>query len=182
MRQLGPQGMRWLKLLHVVGAAVWVGSGFALLFSLTVLSAADGRELHGKLAILDFIDLFVLVPGAFVSLFTGIAYSIWTPWGWFKHRWVAVKWLICASGIAIGYAALGPWLSGLVRLSADQGLAALEHPSYPKLLWFIAYQAATLVAALVLTVFRPWRKRAGPAGNPRTTSSVGQASAQGTRG
>jgi hypothetical protein len=71
LRQLGPQGMRWLKLLHVFGAAVWIGSGFALLFSLMVLSAADGHELHGKLAVLDFIDLYVLVPGAFLSLFTG---------------------------------------------------------------------------------------------------------------
>lgn len=85
-------------------------------------------------------------------------------WGWFKHRWIAVKWLVCASGIAVGYVALGSWLSGLVRISADHGLAALEDPAYRKLLWFIAYQASTWVAALVLTVFRPWRKRTAPAG------------------
>ncbi len=159
-RQLGPREMRWLKLLHVAGAAVWVGCGVALVVSQLTLSAGDGRELFGKLAMLDRIDLGVLVPGAITCFLTGIVYSAWTPWGWFKHRWIAAKWAICLSGVVVGTYPLGPWLSGLARLAKDEGLAALEHPTYARLLWLGTFQASTLVLAVVLTVFRPWRARA----------------------
>jgi hypothetical protein len=164
MGQLGRRGLRWLKLLHVLGATVWLGCAVVLSINQVVLSAADGRELHGKLVTLDFIDLAILVPGAILCLLTAIAYSSFTPWGWFKHRWITVKWIICIWGIAFGTYPLGPWLSGLARVADEHGLAALTHPFYWRSTAFGSLQAGTLVVAVVLTVFRPWRKRAEPAG------------------
>lgn len=176
MKPLGVRGQRWLKLLHVCGAATWVGCAIALSVNQIFLRADDGRELHGKLATLDFIDLAVLVPGAILCLVTAIAYSAWTQWGWFKHRWIAVKWLICAWGVAFGTYPLGPWLSGLVVMAEEHGLAALTHPAFQRdqrlSIVFGTLQAATLLAACFLTVFRPWRKKV-PAAAPPAPAAPG---------
>ena len=47
-------------------------------------------------------DLRILVPGAIGTLLTGLVYSIWTHWDWFKHRWSVVMWCICIFGIVFG--------------------------------------------------------------------------------
>ena len=42
------------------------------------INPMDGRELYGILATMDFIDFFVIIPGAIGCLLTALFYSIWT--------------------------------------------------------------------------------------------------------
>jgi len=79
---------------------------------------------------LNFIDLFILVPGAIGTFLTALIYSIWTNWGWFKHNWITVKWIICIFGIVYGTFWLGPWLSEMAHIAKDQGMKALSDPEF----------------------------------------------------
>jgi hypothetical protein len=125
---------------------------------------ASGEELHGILSTLDFIDLCVLVPGALGTLLTGLIYSTATDWGWFRHRWVTVKWIICLYGMCFGTYPLGPWLSGLARIAGEKGLSAFADPVFLSnrtlLMIFGPFQAATLVFAFYLSFLRPWKRKA----------------------
>jgi hypothetical protein len=161
MYRLGPNGQRWLKCLHVLAAGVWVGTAMALSVQMFFIQPYHGAELYGILSTLDFIDLHVLVPGAIGTLLTGLVYSLWTHWGWFKHRWVTVKWVICLYGVCFGTYPLGPWLSGLARIAREKGLAAFADPVFLSdrtlMLVFGPFQAATLILAFYLSFFRPWK-------------------------
>ena len=163
MAKLSSGAQKWLKCLHVYSACVWVGCATVLSVMGMRIESQNGAELYGILSALDFIDLYILVPGAMGILFSGIVYSIWTNWGWFKHRWIIVKWLICILGIVFGTFWLGPWLSEMVSIAKAQGADALTDPVYAgnhkKFLIFGTFQAVTIIFAAAISTLKPWKKR-----------------------
>lgn len=163
MRKLGPKGQRWVKGFHGVFACMWVGAAIILVIKQFFVRVEDGGELYGLLATMEFIDNFIIIPGAVGVLLTGVIYSVWTNWGWFKQRWITVKWVICLYGIVFGTYPLGPWMSGLARMSKEQGLASLDNPVFlhnqKMLMIFGTFQAATLVFAVFVTALKPWKRK-----------------------
>jgi len=163
MKKLSGRGQKWLKSLHIYSGCVWVGCATTLTIMQFVVNPGDGRELYGILYTLDFIDLFILVPGAIGTFLTALVYSIWTNWGWFKHNWITVKWIICIFGIVFGTFWLGPWLSDMAHIAKDQGLKALADPEYlsnrQNLIIFGTSQALTVVFAAFISALKPWRKK-----------------------
>ena len=161
--RIGASGQKWLKAVHIYAACVWAGCATALNVIPFLVRPQSGAELYGVLWTLDTIDMLVLVPGAVATLITGLVYSLWTPWGWFKHTWIAVKWAICVAGIVFGTLWLGPWLSSLTDMAADLGLGALRDSEYlatrDRLMVFGAAQAFTVVFALFVSTLRPWNRR-----------------------
>ena len=130
------------------------------------VAPSNGGELYGILSTMDFIDIFIIIPGAMGVLLTGFIYSVWTHWGWFKHNWIAVKWVICLYGVIFGTYPLGPWMSGLVRISKEKGMAALADPVFihnrTMLCIFGTFQAITLIFAVFVTALRPWKMKPKP--------------------
>ena len=163
MMKLSSKGQKWLKCLHVYSACVWAGCATALTIKLFFVNPEDGRELYGILSTLDFIDLFILVPGAIGTFLTALVYSIWTKWGWFKHNWITVKWIICIFGIVYGTFWLGPWLSEMAHIAKDQGMKALSDPEFLgnrlNLMIFGTSQALTVVFAVFISTLKPWRNK-----------------------
>jgi hypothetical protein len=163
MKRMSATGQRWLKCFHVLSAGVWVGTAVSLATKQFFITPSREAELFGILSTLDFIDLGVLVPGAIGTLITGLIYSIWTNWGWFRHRWITVKWIICLFGVSFGTYPLGPWLSSLVQISEKQGLASFHDPlfmhNYSMLSLFGTFQALTIVFAFFVSVLKPWGKK-----------------------
>ena len=66
--------------------------------------------------ILEAIDMKILVPGAVGCLLTGIVYGIFTHWGFFKHRWLTVKWTLTLFMILFGTFYMGPLVKGNVLI------------------------------------------------------------------
>lgn len=163
MKKLSAGGRNWLKGFHMIFACMWVGAAIILSVKQFSVNPSSGGELYGITSTLDFIDLFIIIPGAIGVLVSALVYSIWTHWGWFKHPWITVKWIICIYGVVFGTYPLGSWMSGLARISKEQGLAALSDPTYlhnrTMLLWFGTFQVATLVFAVFVSVLKPWKRR-----------------------
>ncbi len=163
VRKLSPAHQRWLKGFHLLFASLWVGGAVTLVTKQFFVTAGNDGELFGILSMMHYVDLFIIIPGAMGVLITGILYSAWTNWGWFRHRWIAVKWAICLYGVIFGTYPLGPWLDGLVEIARLQGIDALADPRYRhniRMLWiFGTFQAATLVAAVYISSIKPWRGR-----------------------
>ena len=163
MKKLSPNAHKWLKCFHVLAAGVWIGTSLSLSAKQFFINPTREGELYGILSTLDFVDLCVLVPGAIGTLITGIIYSVWTNWGWFRHRFITVKWIICLFGVSFGTYPLGPWLSGMVRISGEQGLASFTNPTFmhnrSMLLIFGTFQCPTLLFAYFLSVLKPWKRR-----------------------
>ncbi len=162
MKKLGQKGQRWLKGFHSLFACMWVGAAIVLSVKQLFVNPSNGKELYGIMSTMDFIDIFIIIPGAIGVLVTGLIYSVWTNWGWFKHKWITVKWIICLYGVVFGTYPLGPWMSSLAHISKKQGISALSDPIYlhnrTMLYVFGTLQAATLIFAVFITAVKPWGK------------------------
>jgi len=155
--------MAWLKGAHLLFVCLWVGGALGVMVIQNGGGAGEalaGRDLAARL-----VDDFVVIPGAMGSLLTGLLYSLFTPWGFFRHRWVTVKWFITLYGVLFGTFFLGPWLNSLGPVSAKLGGGAIGDYAYMRARDLNSFwggvQICTLVFALVISVLKPWRKAQG---------------------
>ena len=165
MKKLSARGQKWLKSFHILFAGLWAGAAFCLTLKQFFIKPSDGMELYGITSTLKFIDDFVIIPGAVGSLLTALIYSIWTNWGWFKHKWITVKWCINLYGVIFGTFWLGPWLNSSVPIAKEKGLSSFTDPVFfhnrKMLMIWGTFQAVTIVFAFFLSVIKPWKKKGG---------------------
>ena len=163
MKKLSAKGQKWLKGFHIFFACQWIGAAVCLALMNAFMKASDGTELYGINLSMKFIDDLIIVPGAIGSLLTGLLYAIFTNWGWLKHNWIIIKWLINIFGVIFGTFWLGPWVNGLAPISKTQGLGALSNPAYLNnhhmVLFWGTFQLLTLVFAVFISTLKPWKKR-----------------------
>ncbi|MDR2800845.1 MAG: DUF2269 family protein [Desulfovibrio sp.] len=163
-KKFGAQGQKVLKIIHLCMAGVWLGGAVALFLMILLLDTGEsGDQVHAYDLAREFVDDFILVPGAMGCLLSGLLISWATPWGFFKHRWVAVKWLLTVAGILYGPFVLGPPLYSQAPISGAQGLSALVNPEYmANRLWNVAggaMQLFLLCFMVAVSVIKPWKSR-----------------------
>jgi hypothetical protein len=114
-----------------------------------------------------FVDDLVIIPGALGCLISGLLISLFTPWGFFKHRWVAVKLLLTVACILYGTFYLGPPVNAQPGLTRELGLAAESSPQYQanrqKNLIGGGVQLGALLFMVAISTLKPWPKRRGEA-------------------
>src|SRR5687768_15529459 len=82
---------------HVTTSVGWVGAVLVFLTLAAIgLSSQDERTVRGSYLVMAPAAWFVLVPLAHASLFSGIALSLGTTWGLFRHYWVVLKLVLTA--------------------------------------------------------------------------------------
>jgi hypothetical protein len=161
--QLGKNGKKWLKSFHILFAGMWVTGGLIATLLIIFINANSGGELYGINKVIHFIDLVIIVIGNTGLIITGIIYAIFTPWGWFKFKWINVKWIVTLVGLLFGIFFLGPWVTTIVNISKAEGLQALSNPDYQfaikMIMWLGTIQVASTIFALFISTFKPWRKK-----------------------
>jgi hypothetical protein len=93
---------------------------------------------------------------------TGLLISGLTPWGFFKHRWVAIKWVLTVFCILFGTFVLGPTVNGQPEITNNLGLAALGDDQYMAN-WINSllgglFQILALIFMIAISVLKPFRK------------------------
>ncbi|NTV01504.1 MAG: hypothetical protein HGB04_01780 [Chlorobiaceae bacterium] len=165
MKKLTPKGLRWLKGFHLLAASCWIGGAFSLITLYFLKSGvAGGGELYGINRSIHHVDMnIVVLPGAIGSLLTGLGYSLFSNWGFFRHRWLTVKWIATVSAIIFGTFWLGPWETAMMEISGKLGIAALHDPTYLDSqflnLAFGSLQVSVLALLLFISIFKPWKAK-----------------------
>jgi hypothetical protein len=164
MKKLGSTGQKILKITHLILASMWICGAITLNLMLLLLEPAqNGGVLHGYDLAIKFVDDLIIIPGAVGCLISGLFISWLTAWGFFRHRWVAVKWVLTVVCILAGTFIIGPFVNGQPPISLALGIEALSDTTY------IAnhsgniiggmIQLSSLIFILVISVLKPWRKR-----------------------
>lgn len=119
---LPPQALKILTAVHLICLGLVMGAAAGVLASLRLMYTR-GDNLDHLTA-----DLFQasLVNGLFIwalygLLATAIAFSLFSSWGFFRHTWIALKWL----GLALMVLCSVNWL-----IPAVDGMAALSDGLY----------------------------------------------------
>ncbi|WP_203558177.1 DUF2269 family protein [Bacteroides sp. 214] len=161
--KLKPQGVKILKMLHIFLAFCWIVGGLTLCLLVFITHPQSGDELFMRSRILQVVDDYFIIYGAIGSLITGLIYSIWTNWGFFKHTWITVKWVMIVLQILFGTFVLGPCVNDNVILADQLREAALTDPVFIEnirmtQLWGTV-QTALLLIVIIISVQKPWKKK-----------------------
>jgi hypothetical protein len=113
----GNGGYRILKTVHLLAAAVRIGAAVSGLFLLTVVMDENNlRAVH-------YMDLLIIIPANVLTCITGILFSTFGGWGFFKRRWVTLKYLINLIPIAGGGVVFAPAvIPGCFRLRSGSAV------------------------------------------------------------
>lgn len=159
-----PNQIKTLKVFHIIIACFWLSCVLvitALSFIAPKFQSAD--EIYAFNYIYHFIDMGLLTPAAILTFLTGLCYAIFTPWGFFKHRWIIVKWIITLSIILVGTFYLGPMVGKLLQIADQERAQALTNSYYihgQKIgLYAGLINSSLLIFAVFISTFKPWRKK-----------------------
>lgn len=163
MTFLSPTGLKVLKIIHLLSAIAWFGTAI-IMNAIRVLIDLDSPEAMYYVAqVLHAIDMKILVPGAIMCLLTGIVYGIWTKWGFFKHRWLIVKWILTIFMIALGTFYIGPMVTENVTIGAQLVQGTGDLAQYQSNLsnnaWAGGLQLTLLCFVVIISVIKPWKKK-----------------------
>jgi len=160
MKKLKAKGMKILKIFHLILIMIWVVGVIAMAI-LSMVTPQSGDELYMILKAIRLIDDALVIPGATLTVITAIIYGIFTNWGFFKHRWITVKWIVSIVVIIVGTFYFSPMLDSSIEM-ADVGRYSMLTNSE------IAYkmnackigamcQSAVLLFLVVISVLKPWK-------------------------
>jgi len=165
MPKLGAKGLRWLKGFHLIAVSCWIGGAVALLLLYFLKNGVtDGSVLYGINQSIHHVDMVVVViPGAFGCLITGLLYSTFSNWGFFKHNWLIFKWIVTVAAILFGTFFLGPWETTMMEISGKLGISSLNDQSYlyNQKMNVISggIQCIVLMIIVFISIFKPWKKK-----------------------
>jgi hypothetical protein len=162
MAKLKPKQKAWVVGFHVFFAGTWVGAAICLILVLFLSQPDSGDALHAFNMSAKIIDDVVIIPAAIGSLITGLLISWFTNWGFFRYKWVTVKWVLTVASMIFGTFWLGPWLNGMEAISAAERIQALQNDTYLHYQQMNAIfgrvQLGSLIFMVFISVLKPWKK------------------------
>ena len=164
-KKLKPQAIKILKMFHVFFAFCWIIGGIALCLLVFITHPESGDELYMRSRILQIVDDYFIIYGAIGALITGLIYSIWTNWGFFKHTWIIVKWVMIILQIGFGTFLLGPCINNNVFIAdefRDEALIdSVVLSNITTIQIWGTVQEVLLLMVIVISVQKPWKKNIG---------------------
>ena len=158
-----PQAVKILKMVHILFGFSWAIVAISLCLLLFITYPQSGDELYMRSRILQIIDDYFIVCGAMGALITGLIYSVWTNWGFFKHPWIIVKWILIMLQILTGMFVLAKPLNENVILADQLRDAALTNPVFISNIQTTqivgTVQTLLLLFVIVISVQKPWKKK-----------------------
>jgi hypothetical protein len=156
-------GRACLKGFHIVCTCAWVGAGACMFLLNFVARPNNSHDLYVVMAALKMIDDWVIIPAAVGSLLTGLLISWLTPWGFFKWRWVTVKWGLTIAMTLFGICYLSPWLHEMAAITAADPGGALQNEVFLTDRMLLSLSGGPMFLAMFFLVFlsvlKPWSAR-----------------------
>lgn len=161
MKKLNAQGLKILKSIHLILVMLWT-VGVIAMAVLFLMSSHSGDELYTKYKAIRFIDDVLVVPSATLTILVGIVYGVWTNWGFFKYRWITVKWILGIAIVIVGTFVLSPMLDSnlaIADVGRDLALADPKVEEQGAYLFILGCcSSLALVFLVIISVFKPWKK------------------------
>ena len=162
--KLSAQGMKLLKVFHLIFIMMWT-IGVVVMSILNWKSESLFSKFIYNQEMSLFIDYVFVIPGAICAVITGIIYGIKTNWGFFKYKWITVKWILGILVIIIGTFILHPIaldiLNNSESLPVENYYIFLNdwHPDIFTLQFMATLQAIALIFLIGVSVYKPWMKK-----------------------
>jgi hypothetical protein len=163
MKKIKGSGIKILKIIHLLFSFMWIGGGLCMVLLLLTTTPLESHEMYMRSFALKMVDDYLVIPGALGCFFTGIIYGIWTNWGFFKYKWITVKWILCVAMILSGTFLMGPWVNGNVYQIQDISKYTPDNSEFfynvsQTIIWG-SIQVSSLLIVVIISVFKPWKSK-----------------------
>lgn len=172
MKQLSKRGYLWLKGIHVVFAALWAGSTLCILLLIFLnryLFNSTGDTTYSINIAIKIIDIGITAMSALGCTITGLIFSLKTKWGFFKHLWITVKWILTLFSMSLGGTWIRSLIDNLIKISAENTLSSIQSPIYTSNMRALIITFSIIVFipifTLIISVVKPWGQKQGAAIN-----------------
>ncbi len=152
---------------HVTFSVGWLGAVLAyLVVAVAGLTSLDVQLVKGTYVTMQLMAWFVVVPCAIAALLSGLVQSLGTEWGLYRHYWILAKFVLTTLGTVI-LLLHAPRVSEMAVRAAESAFATGDHTQQrTALVVHAAGGLAILLAATVLSIYKPWGKTAHGKGEP----------------
>lgn len=160
---------------HIVSSVGWLGAvaGF-LALAIAAFYSQNAQMVRAAYFAMELIGWYVIAPICLASLLTGLVQSFGTKWGLFRHYWILTKFMITAFSAIILFG-FTQTLGSLGNLAADTTVSIdeLRTLGQSPVIHSIGGLLA-LLAATILSVYKPWGLTAYGRRKPRERSEISQ--------
>jgi hypothetical protein len=164
MWKFGSLGLKILKMFHILLIVLFLDgilSSFALLLRLDL---TNFEAVYSNYKVFNIISDNVVKMGAQGTILLGAVYGFFTRWGFIKHKWLAMKWLLFIAQTFIGILVVDKLMVTNLRLLETEQILALSNPIFIHNHYFRLYvvigQIGLTLFALILSILKPGRSRA----------------------
>jgi len=161
---LSLSGKKVLLSIHILLVSIWIGTLIAILLLLLVKQTQFNLVNFPALdkAVFLLFDSIVMNISIAVAI-TGLLFSLFTTWGFFRFRWITFKW-ISIIGLALIIIFLqGPSVNGMASLSDVYLSDTINIPDYLKFeqqtTIYTLIQLCLLIFIVFISVLKPWGQR-----------------------
>ncbi|TDF94402.1 DUF2269 family protein [Paenibacillus piri] len=164
MGKIGATERKWLLTLHLLFSGLMLGEAFVfLILSIAAATTNDAGMLQGFYTSMHVLSKTAVRYSVVFAVITGILLSVRTHWGLFKFYWIIAKEGLTLLSVALGPIGMYVWTLKAVKLTTAEGSSVLQDPAFivnRGELWIgIILQILSLLAILMLSVFKPWGSR-----------------------
>ena len=157
---LNAQQKKYLKFFHLFFAALWGGGATSMVLLFCIYHPTTVHEQITLSRILFYLDFIIVGPGAGGCLLTGLVYSMYANWGFFKFKWIVLKYAINISFIAYGTLIFLPFTHGqyIKYIQMDNELV-IPPESILMNIFCTAQNVCTILiflCAVYISVFKPF--------------------------
>lgn len=148
-----PRLPKFALVTHVGFSLAWLGAIVCYLaLAVAGLFNRDAQTARAALLSMELIGWFVIIPFSLAALVTGLAQSLGTQWGLFRHWWIVAKLLLTIVAVVVVVGHMQD-VSRVARLMKDAASPAIDFR--PELIHSAGGLLVVLAAAL-LSVIKPW--------------------------
>lgn len=163
-RRLSIKHKNWWLITHIIFAIMYCSGVFGqLLLAVSTTFITDRAHIYAAHLFILYFDDYLIVPGGFGSLITGIWLAVRTNWGFAKYYWVIAKWIGNISAILLGSSIIGSRVHHAFPKILSSTIHPLHNPAYfysLKILYIgIIISLTILMFLVVISILKPWGKR-----------------------
>lgn len=141
---------------HIASSVGWLGAAVAFMaLAITGLTADEPRSMVSAVGAMEHLFFVLIVPFAVGTLLIAVVQSVLSPYGLFRHWWVAVKLALTALALVV-VLMYGGTMRAIAVGASDPAVGADDlRPLLFSPLVHAGAGALVLVTSLVLSVYKP---------------------------
>jgi hypothetical protein len=164
MKKLSPTIMRAVKVVHLVSVSVWISGIMATLVIVVALNQQNTQQgILALLSLADFVDYLLIIPGATLCYLIGTFYGVFTVWGFVKHKWIILKWVLYNAACLPAMILAQPSIEAMRQFVVANNITAASTVGFhEKVVMHGVLSSYVLITAVVIagvSVYKPFRKK-----------------------